>query len=159
MTLGCHDVEPVLSAYLDGELDTTAPKVRRHLDGCARCRDELDRLAAVRSLVRSMPVRRLPPTLRADLPLYTSYRADHPRTSRKVSPYDAGLEQVGVRAARALAALAVAAGLVGGAAFGLGGRPASDAVVQVPMDAFVADHVVHTVDAPVGIPVLADAQP
>lgn len=151
MTLSCHDVEPALSAYLDGELDGTVQNVRRHLDGCARCRDELDRLAAVRSLVRSMPVRRLPPTLRADLPLYT--------VRVEGSPSDVGLEPVGVRPGRTLAALAVAVGLVGGAAFGLGGRPAADTVVQVPMDAFVADHVVHTVDAAVGIPVLADAQP
>ena len=42
-----------LSAYIDGELDGPAAEdIRAHLDGCARCRGELDRLEAARDALR-----------------------------------------------------------------------------------------------------------
>jgi hypothetical protein len=56
---------------------------------------------------------------------------------------------------RAGAALAVTVGLLGGVAFSLGGQPSPDVpTVAVPMELYVVDHVVHTVQAPVSGPVL-----
>lgn len=43
-----HPGETRLNDYLDGELDApTAAEVRRHLDGCAACRVEVDRLGRI----------------------------------------------------------------------------------------------------------------
>lgn len=43
-----HPGEARLNDYLDGELDApTAAEVRRHLDGCDACRDEVERLQRI----------------------------------------------------------------------------------------------------------------
>jgi anti-sigma factor RsiW len=56
-----HHVERQLSAYLDREL---APEeeaaVRQHLAGCAACRQELDRLSALKRMLAALPERPLP---------------------------------------------------------------------------------------------------
>lgn len=52
----CNQAAPYLSAYLDGELDTPLrDSVAAHLSGCDACRERLDRLARVDSLLASMP--------------------------------------------------------------------------------------------------------
>lgn len=46
----------LLSAYLDGELDTSErPAVRGHLAACGDCRAELESIASARSALRSLP--------------------------------------------------------------------------------------------------------
>lgn len=161
MREGCGAVEPLLSAHIDGELRARRNQVvARHLDRCSVCAREAEQLRVVRSLVRSLPVRRLPDALRP-----TAGRPDQVRL-------DVAAQLDGVRtgpgARRARASLragagvltAVALGLAGGAAFALGGQPPADApVIAVPMDVLVADHLVHTVHAPAGAPVPVGLRP
>jgi anti-sigma factor RsiW len=136
----CQDVEPLLSGWLDGELPAaTHRRVEDHVAGCDRCRADGDSLRAVRSLVRSMPVRRLPPAAQPTAP--------------------AGAARADGRVVRAGMALVVAVGLLGGGAFALGGEAEDVPVVTVPMDLYVADHVVQTVQAPLHIPALVGTQP
>jgi anti-sigma factor RsiW len=134
----CTRVEPLLSAWIDGELcSDDAALVAVHLDGCGQCSAQADRLASVRSLVRSLPVRRLPDPLRSAL----AAQVETPSQASALT--------------RVSAALAVAAGLLGGAVFALGGQPPSDSrPVAVPMDVYVADHVVHSAQDPLGSPTL-----
>ena len=63
-----HRVERQLSAYLDRELapDEEAA-VRRHLEECAPCRDELARLRHLKSVLAGLPARPLPETFWPDL--------------------------------------------------------------------------------------------
>jgi predicted anti-sigma-YlaC factor YlaD len=51
-----HDqVQPMLSAYLDGELtQADAQRVRIHLEDCAECRRALEELGRVRELARDL---------------------------------------------------------------------------------------------------------
>ena len=50
--MNCQRVNSLLSAYIDGELTGVEMiEIRRHLDGCRGCRDELDDLRAVKRLV------------------------------------------------------------------------------------------------------------
>lgn len=62
-------LEDALSAYLDDEL---APAARReaeaHLAGCAACREELDEVAAARTMIRIMPVHAAPRPLLGPVP-------------------------------------------------------------------------------------------
>jgi anti-sigma factor RsiW len=134
----CARVEPLLSAWIDGELPRReAEQVAVHVDRCPACADEAQRLGAVRSLVRSLPVRRLPDGTRARLDREVAGRP----TSRPVT--------------LAGATAAVLVGLLGGAVFALGGQPPSDVrTVSVPIDVYVADHLVHSVHGPIGAPVI-----
>lgn len=155
MTDACSDHEPRLSAYLDGELaDGEAVEVTQHLRTCPVCDGALERLAAVRSLMRSLPVRRLPPAAVRGL-------ADATRASRGVRGVgETAPARPSTRTARFAAAGAIGIGLLAGTAFALGGQPAAGTrTVAVPLDVFVADHMAHTVDGPVALPVLADAKP
>jgi anti-sigma factor RsiW len=48
MTLECHRVTELLSAWLDGELEPEeGRRLSAHLQGCAACRRELSRLTAL----------------------------------------------------------------------------------------------------------------
>lgn len=124
----CSAIQPLLSAVLDGELPPPeATTVRRHLDRCEACAEEHRTLGLVRSLVRSLPERSLP----AELPSAAATRAGVQRR----------------RLAAAGTTIAVVAGLLGGTAFALGGQPPPETqTVHVPIDAFVADHLVHAVN-------------
>lgn len=52
----------LLSALLDGELEPPeVVELSQHLDGCGRCREELEGLAEARSAVRSLPLLEVPP--------------------------------------------------------------------------------------------------
>lgn len=54
--------EERLSARLDGAVGPdVARQVDAHVDGCAECRRRLDELAEVRSVLRSLPHRQVPP--------------------------------------------------------------------------------------------------
>jgi anti-sigma factor RsiW len=65
----CADQELLLSALLDGELDAAnTALVEAHSLRCEACREELERLSAVRSLLRADGVRHsTPETLRAKI--------------------------------------------------------------------------------------------
>jgi anti-sigma factor RsiW len=141
VTMGeaCRRAEPLLSAHVDEELDAAEERlVRGHLGVCEHCAREVEQLVVVRSLMRSMPVRRLPEELALAQEPVVPARPQHP--TRALS--------------RAGAALAVAGGLLTGAAFSLGGQPPPDTrVVSVPLDVYVADHFVHTVHRAVTMPI------
>lgn len=138
----CAALEPLLSAHLDGELDAPLGRaVAEHLRACADCAAECDELRVVRSLVRSLPVRRLPEGSALRAP--TADEGAAPRGTPVL--------------ARAAVVLGVAAGLLTGAALSLGGRPPTQ-IVDLPRDVYVADHFVHTVGRAVSAPVLVDLQ-
>ncbi len=139
----CTRIEPLLSAHLDGELTGgEATAVAAHLDVCDRCAAEARDLAHVRNLVRSMPVRRLPDGVRL-----------HPERVLGTEPARRPLARVG-------ATLALTGGLLAGAAFSLGGQPSPEAeIVTVPLDDFVADHVVQTINSATFMPVGVEVGP
>lgn len=162
-----HIGDSWLSAWVDGEL-TAAERhaAAAHLDACPHCTADLAGLAKVRGLVASLPVRRSPAGLLAAA-------AASARLAGAVGP-SAGAGTVAAsdtgpltaarphanRATQVAAGVAVLAGFLGGAAFTLGGQPLpQERVVRVPMDAFVADHLVRTGGGPVSAPVLVNGQP
>jgi anti-sigma factor RsiW len=126
----CPAIRPLLSAALDGELPVAeADTVRRHLATCDGCATEHRALGTVRTLLRSLPERTVP-------------CAVSPAAAAR-----AGSQRR--RLAVASAAVAVVAGLLGGTAFTLGGQPPPETrTVHVPMETFVADHLVHAVSGP-----------
>ena len=126
----CPAIRPLLSAALDGELPAAeAATVRRHLASCEGCAAEHRALGTVRTLLRSLPERTVPRAV----PAAAATRAGSQRRKLAV----------------ATAAVAVAAGLLGGTAFTLGGQPPPETrTVHVPMETFVADHLVHSVSGP-----------
>lgn len=145
MTEDCSQVAPLLSAWLDGELDVpSADQVHRHVGGCALCATDLESLAATRSLLRSLPVRRLAePVGAAAL-----------RAAREPEPRPRAVLY------RALAGAAVATSMVAGIAFGLGASaPPPDRRVEVPVDVFVVDHLVYGTNGPVTTPVVLERSP
>lgn len=137
----CRAIRPLLSARLDGELPPReAAQVDAHLRGCGDCRREQQGLGAVRSLVRSMPVRRLP----AHVPA-AALSESRSRDRRLVT---------------VATALAMVVGLLGGAAFALGSQPPTEGrTVQVPLELFVTDHLVHTTGGSDVLPALDDGGP
>lgn len=146
----CADVEPLCSAWLDDTLDQSdRAAVDAHLRRCAACSDEVESLRRVRDLLGNLPVRRLP----SDLTLLPAPPGpdDRPDPGVPVPTWSGGQ--------RAVAGVAVALGLVGGAAFALGGQPApGERLVSVPVDRYVSDHLVHTVGDPTATPVFLDGR-
>jgi anti-sigma factor RsiW len=64
----CHEVEGLLSAYLDGELESAvSASVRDHADTCAGCRQRLANLESIGRMVRRAPYYQTPDGLRARL--------------------------------------------------------------------------------------------
>lgn len=115
----CAAVEPLLSAWWDGQLDEReAGRVTGHLAGCQPCASALDELSEVACLLGNLPARRAPEPL-------------------SVKAVEASGEPVWP-AVRRVQALAVATGLVVGAAFALGSA-AEDRDVPAPLDAFTTD--------------------
>jgi anti-sigma factor RsiW len=52
----CVEVKERLSAYLDRELEPALEqRVREHLDGCVRCREELADLRAIDAEIQALP--------------------------------------------------------------------------------------------------------
>jgi anti-sigma factor RsiW len=112
----CAVVEPLLSAWLDGELEAGEVRlVTEHLAGCDGCARELRDLSDVSGLLRNSPVRQAP---------------------LEVMGARGGALDEPLRRARALA---VATGLLFGAAFALGAGESEQRHVPAPMDVFVAD--------------------
>jgi anti-sigma factor RsiW len=64
----CREVEGLLDAYLDGELEpAVSTSVRSHVDGCAVCRQRLANLESIGRLVRRAPYYQAPEALQARL--------------------------------------------------------------------------------------------
>jgi anti-sigma factor RsiW len=64
----CREVEGVLGAYLDGELEpAVSASVRGHVDACAACRQRLANLESIGRMVRRAPYYQAPERLRARL--------------------------------------------------------------------------------------------
>lgn len=150
MSDGCSDVSPLHSAWLDGELDADErARVDAHVEGCERCQRELESLGQTRTLVRNLPSRRVPAGLR--LP--------PPPEPAGWWPETAPLRTGRLSGQRVAAGLAVLVGFLGGAVFALGGEPQpEERVVTVPVDLFVADHLVRTVGGPLSTPVVVDSR-
>lgn len=148
MTDRCRDVEPLLSAWVDDMLDgVDRDRVEDHLRACSACCEDAQGLRQVHGLLRNLPVRRLPDELK--VPPEATPAWEVPKTP---ASWTGGQ--------RAAAGLAVAVGLVGGAAFALGGQPPpGERVVAVPVDLYVADHLVHAVGGPLPHPVVVDGGP
>lgn len=177
MSEQCAGLEGLQSAWLDGALGTADhAKMAAHLEGCARCRAEVETLARTRTLLRSLPVRQVPTGLFAgEFPRTDGGRGSGRRRvgigriggGRGGGPRRRGIGRAvswtprGVRARRRIAsriaaACAVTAGLIGGVAFGLGGVPEPPPrLVRIPVDVYAVDHLVRTVGMPLSTPVLA----
>jgi anti-sigma factor RsiW len=66
--VNCREVEDLLGAYLDGELEpAVSASVRGHVDACAACRQRLANLESIGRMVRRAPYYQAPETLRARL--------------------------------------------------------------------------------------------
>jgi anti-sigma factor RsiW len=79
----CREVEGLLGAYLDGELEpTVSASVREHVDTCAACRQRLANLESLGRMVRRAPYYQAPETLRARL---TPARSQSTATSHWLS--------------------------------------------------------------------------
>jgi anti-sigma factor RsiW len=66
--VNCREVEDLLGADLDGELEpAVSASVREHVDACAACRQGLANLEALGRMVRRAPYYQAPETLRARL--------------------------------------------------------------------------------------------
>jgi len=150
----CTRREWRLSALLDDELtDRERAAVGAHLVDCAHCRDELDSLRVTRALLRGAPVRALPQHVAAGMATAVS----GPTVSGPAGP--ATVPPAPRRALTRVAAVAVAvSGLVGMTAFAVGGDgPAGPPrQVAVPLDVYVADHLVRTTGRPVSTPVMLE---
>lgn len=159
----CARVDGRLSALLDDALGAREQAaVTAHVAGCASCRTELESLRVTRALLRGAPVRTLPPGLAVasalaavpssgdgsgGAPDDTTWNpVGDPRSSRRT-------------VTRAAAAALALTGLVGATAFAVGGdqpAPPRSQQVAVPLDVFVADHLVRTTGRPVSIPVVLE---
>ena len=66
--MDCREVDGLLGAYLDGELEpAVSTSVRDHADTCAACRQRLANLDALGRMVRRAPYYQAPDALRARL--------------------------------------------------------------------------------------------
>ena len=101
----CPPIAQDLSAYLDGELDDeVARRVAEHVDACPECRARLERIRAVRRVLRAQPVEDVPDLTRA---IAARVAADQMGSQRR--------NEWAVRARIAAVAAAVAAAVVAGA--------------------------------------------
>jgi anti-sigma factor RsiW len=147
MTGDCRTVEPLLSAWLDDALRPwERVGVAVHLEACDRCSTDLEQLRRVRSLTRSLPVRLAGEGLLA----HSAHRAAHPPPPPPPRPAALVLRRIG-------ATTAIVVGLVAGAAYSLGGAPDGERPVRLPLDLYVADHLVHAVNGPITTPVFTHA--
>src|SRR5690348_9392977 len=95
MTKACEDQELLLGGLVDGELDAAnTAMVEAHVLRCDGCREELERVQAVRNLMRGHGVRHKgPPALRSRisaLPELTPRAANQNRVAGWLAPGLAG---------------------------------------------------------------------
>lgn len=128
---GCEDVRELLSAALDGELPAeTARTVHAHVVVCARCADEQQHLAEVRSLLRALPTRQTPEPVRTEL--FAAARAR---------------EATG-RTRQLAVATALVAAVIAGGAVGITADERAERGVPVPVDDLVTEHLATNRPAP-----------
>lgn len=147
MSKPCESLEHLHSAWVDGELRAgERAKLGAHLQQCARCRATIDELRVTSAMLRSLPVRNL----------VIDIDRDPAPERRRPLVTAAGARMLVARAA--VAAVLVTA-TVGTAAFFAGAEQQGDRQVAVPVDVFVADHLVRSVGGPVSTPALLNAAP
>ncbi|CAN5572649.1 MAG: anti-sigma factor [Actinomycetota bacterium] len=148
MADGCDAFEPLGSAWVDGELrhDERA-NMAAHLQGCPRCRSRITGLRITSTMLRSVPQRQVPMELGGV------------RTDATPVPVAADASGLPRALARSLAGMAAAVALLGVAAFAAGAPDTDARTVAVPVDVYVADHIVHSIGGPVSTPALLSAQP
>ena len=145
MSRRCDELEPLHSAWVDGELRAgERAKLATHLQRCARCRAAIAELRVTSTMLRSLPVRSLPPHV---LDGITPGAPDRRHVSAAT-----------VRRAlvRSTAALVMVTASLGAAAFAAGSSAQGDRQVAVPVDVYVADHLVRAVGGPVSTPALLE---
>jgi len=76
----CMEINNLLSAYLDGELDSACrPTVESHLRRCSSCLSEVKNLQVLTSAVENPSLRfKAPPHLKRNV--VAAIRAENPRT-------------------------------------------------------------------------------
>lgn len=136
----CDRTEPLLSAWLDGQLSAAEEgAVARHLSGCPRCWAEADDLRRIRTMIRGVPPRRAPEDVR-----FVLAGAVTPGPVAR-SPLAPG-RRTGLVAAGA-AATATMAAVLGSVAIAIGGEPAPGPAA-VPLDIWVVEHLGRASDVP-----------
>jgi anti-sigma factor RsiW len=142
----CAELEPLHSAWVDGELNgVERARLAAHLQRCARCRSAITELRVTQSMLRSLPVRRLP----ADVRLPARPAGDLP-------PRRGALRRAAARSTVGVVAVTITLGV---AAFAAGGQDVPPPGAPVPVDVYVADHLVRAVGGPVSTPALLQARP
>lgn len=77
--LQCRDIDSLMMDWLYQELDTvTSAPFDAHVDGCARCRAELDSLARTREAMQALPMHEPPSSITAILMHEAAKRAPAP---------------------------------------------------------------------------------
>lgn len=65
---GCAEVRKQASAYLEAEIpQAKRERIRRHLEGCEGCRRFFETLAATITMLKELPSRAIPQTLKSRL--------------------------------------------------------------------------------------------
>jgi anti-sigma factor RsiW len=143
MSRRCEAFEPWLSAWVDGELNRgERARVGAHLQRCPKCRAEIASLRVTQSLLRSLPQRGMPVTVAAAV-------AAQAQDGTQPRP----LLRTLVRTSVGALVLAV---MVGAAGFVAGSEPPQVARATVPVDIYVADHMVRAVGGAVSTPALVE---
>lgn len=140
----CDRLEHLHSAWVDGELRTVErARLATHLQACSRCRAAIHGLRVTRNLLAGMPTRTLPPAVIAtDMPVQRRRRA-----------ILAPLRKVAARSMAGVVGLALALTV---AAFAVGADTPTQPAVPVPVDVYVADHLVRAVGGPASTPALSE---
>ena len=137
MSRRCDDLEPLHSAWVDGELNGhERARLGAHLQRCARCRNAITELRVTQSMLRSLPARNLPVDVTPDSEGSPAVRTGSWRRALARST---------------AAAVFLVAGL-GAAAFAAGSPTPQVGRASVPVDVYVADHLVRSVGGPVSTP-------
>lgn len=146
MNKRCEVLEPLHSAWVDGELrGRERARMGAHLQECSRCRASIAELRVTRAMLRSLPARNLVVNIDAASPTGRDRRWPDGGTVRRVL-------------ARTMVAAVLLVGSLGAAAFAAGSTQPVDRQVAVPVDVFVADHLVRAIGGPVSTPALLNTQ-
>ena len=142
MSRRCEALEPLHSAWVDGELrGRERSRLGAHLQRCARCRSAISELRVTQSMLRSLPTRNLVIDV-------TSEAGTEPSRGRSGNWRRA--------VARSMAAVVVVVTTLGAAAFAAGSPTPQGQQASVPVDVYVADHLVRAVGGPVSTPALLE---
>lgn len=147
MSSRCDQLEPLHSAWVDGELGAVdRARLASHLQRCGRCRAAVHGLRVTQSMLRSLPTHTLPIAVARDAEAPTSHRR---RTA-------ASVRRAATRSTTVALAIAV---VLAAAGFVAGSTDEPEPSIAVPVDIYVADHLVRSVGGPVSTPAMAEAKP